>query len=283
MPRYLRCTLLLSLAVVFAACFYASSSTDPGAARAASAPAEQPDLARHFGDLNGTFVFFDPQTNRTIRHNAERARTRYLPASTYKIPNTLIALETGAASGADFALRWDGNVAPRQSWWPAVWAENHTLASALRNSVVWFYQELARRIGARRMQSYVDRFQYGNRDLSGGIDQFWLTGGLRISADEQVEFLRRFYGGHLGVSQRSTAIVKDLLPLEENAQYRLSGKTGWVGLGESAPQIGWLVGYVDRGTNVYFFAMNIDIREDRDVAARMSITKGVLRELRVIN
>jgi beta-lactamase class D len=156
------------------------------------------------------------------------------------------------------------------------------MRSALPASVVWYYQELARRTGPERMQGYVSRFDYGNREISGGIDQFWLTGGLRISPEEQVEFLRRFYFGELGVSERSTRIVKELLVLEETPTYRLSGKTGWVGL-EEPPDIGWLVGYLERGEKVYFFATNIDIVTNADGEARLTITKAVLRELGLID
>jgi beta-lactamase class D len=241
--------------------------------------AEAPDLSRFFQGVEGTFVFLDPQTGHTVCHNPGRARSRFLPASTYKIPNTLIALETGVASGPDFPLAWDSTVAPHQPWWPAVWTRDHTLRTALPNSVVWYYQELARRIGSARMQGYVDQFEYGNRDISGGIDQFWLTGGLRISPAEQVAFLRRFYVGELGVSERTTRIAKDLLVLEETPTYRLSGKTGWAGLGDSsAPQIGWLVGYLERDGRVHFFATNIDIKTREDAAARLSITKAILRD-----
>jgi beta-lactamase class D len=256
--------------------------TPPSASSAVSA--EQPDLGRFFEGVEGTFVLLDGQTGRTVRHNPERARTRFLPASTFKIPNTLIALETGVASGPDFPLAWDSTVAPHQPWWPAVWTQDHTLRTALPNSVVWYYQELARRIGSERMQMYVDQFKYGNRDISGGIDQFWLTGGLRISTEEQVDFLRRFYFGEVGVSERTTRTAKDLLVLEETPTYRLSGKTGWAGLGDSsAPQIGWLVGYVERDGKVHFFATNIDIEAGEDAAARLSITKAILRDLGLIS
>jgi beta-lactamase class D len=129
------------------------------------------------------------------------------------------------------------------------------------------------------MQRYVDQFEYGNRDLSGRIDQFWLTGGLRISPEEQVAFLRRFYFGELGVSERTTRIAKDLLVLEATPTYRLSGKTGWAGLGEaSAPQIGWLVGYVERAGRVRFFATNLPINTREDASARLAITKAILRD-----
>jgi beta-lactamase class D len=246
--------------------------------------AEEPDLGRFFQGVEGTFVFLDPQTGHTVCHNPERARTRFLPASTYKIPHTLIALETGVASGPDFPLAWDRTVAPHQPWWPAVWTRDHTLRTALPNSVVWYYQELARRIGSARMQVYVDQFEYGNREVSGGIDRFWLTGGLRISPEEQVAFLRRFYFGELGVSERTTRIAKDLLVLEDTPTYRLSGKTGWAGLGDSsAPQIGWLVGYVERDGRVHFFATNIHMKTREDAAARLSITKAILRDRGLIS
>lgn len=245
--------------------------------------AEERDFAAFFRGIEGTFVLLDPQKNRIIRHDADRARARFLPASTFKIPNTLIALETGVASGPDFALSRDPKVAPRQPWWPAVWSKDHVLGTALKNSVVWFYQELARRVGAGRMQAYVDRFDYGNKNISGGIDQFWLTGDLRISADEQVEFLRRFYFGDLGVSERNTRTVKELLLLEETPEYRLSGKTGWAGIGVTGkPETGWLVGYLERDGNVYFFATNISIERNEDAAARLPITRSIFAELGLI-
>jgi len=251
-----------------------------GGVLACSAAPPQPDLAPLFGDVRGTFVLLNLRTGERVVHDAERARTGFIPASTFKIPNTLIALETGVASGPDFALAWDSVAAPRQEWWPSSWAKDHTLRTALRASVVWFYQELARRIGEERMREYVERFGYGNRDISGGIDQFWLTGGLRISAEEQVDFLRRFLRGELGVSETSASLVKELLVLEETPAYRLSGKTGWAGLGEAdAPDIGWLVGWLERGEDVYVYALNIDIEKPEDVAARVRIAKAILTEL----
>jgi beta-lactamase class D len=253
------------------------ASTAPASASRDSVSVEEVDLSAAFGGIAGAFAVLDPKAGRLLVHNPERARTRFTPASTFKIPNTLIALESGVASGPDFRLQWDSTVAPRQPWWPAEWARDHTLRSALRASAVWYYQEIARRVGSARMQQYVDRFDYGNRDISGGIDQFWLDGELRISPMEQVDFLRRFHAGELGVSDRATRIVKDVLVLEATPTYRLSGKTGWAGIGDSG--VGWLVGYLERGDDVYFFATNIPIRRNQDAAERLPITKASLREL----
>lgn len=240
--------------------------------------AEAGEFAPHFKGLKGSFVLHDAQTGRTLCHDTQRADMRYSPASTFKIPSTLIALESGVARGPDFFLPWDRKAVPPQSWWPAAWAQDHTLHSALKHSVVWYYKELARRAGQERMQSYVDGFDYGNRDISGGIDGFWLSGGLRISSEEQVDFLQRFYSGKLGISERTMRLAKDMLVLEETPDYRLSGKTGWAGLGEPGQQIGWLVGYLEREGRVYSFALNIDIRKDKDAALRMSITKAILKQ-----
>ncbi|MBQ5949811.1 class D beta-lactamase [Massilia sp. ST3] len=250
-------------------------------AQAAQAALPEVDIGARFREagVEGTFVLLDGQSGELRRHAPDRAARRFLPASTYKIPNTLVALESGVAGGKDFGLAWDSVRTPRQPWWPAAWARDHTLESALKHSAVWYYQEVARRVGPARMQSYVDRFGYGNRDLSGGIDRFWLTGGLRISADEQAAFLRRFYFEKLGVSARTTRLAKEMLVLEETPDYRLSGKSGWAGLGEEGqPQLGWLVGYLERKGEVHFFALNLDIARPQDAGARMAIVKAVLRD-----
>lgn len=272
-----RVSLLIALSLATAC---AASAPDSSAR-----PVEQVvDLERFFGDIEGTFVLLDPRENRLTIHNPVRARQRFLPASTFKIPNTLIALETGVADGPEFAMRWDSAVAPRQDWWPASWAGDHTLRTAFANSAVWYYQEVARRVGEKRMQQYVDRFEYGNRDISGGIDSFWLSGGLRISPLEQVGFLRRFYRGDLGVSDRTSSIARELFVLEEGADHRLSGKTGWASLGEPGATrgTGWLVGYLERGNDVWFFATNIEIRTNEDAAARLPITRAILDHLGLI-
>ncbi len=256
------------------------------ASAGAHAELPQVDIGARFREeqVEGTFVLLDGQTGAFQRYNEARADTRYLPASTYKIPNSLIALETGVAKDKDFEIAWDSKRNPRQPWWPAAWAQNHTLETALQNSAVWYYQEVARRIGAERMQAYVDRFNYGNRDISGGIDQFWLTGALRISANEQVEFLRRFYVNQFGLSERTVKMTKDILVLEQTPDYRLSGKTGWAGFGEpGATQTAWLVGYLERQGDVYYFALNVDVKKSQDAAARMKIVRGVFGDLGLLS
>jgi beta-lactamase class D len=247
-------------------------------------PAAKATAAFEQDGVQGTFVLMNTRTGQRLCHNPKRAETGLLPASTYKIPNALIALESGVASGADFPLAWNQKRNPRQPWWPQAWAGDQTLQTALPNSVVWYFQELARRINPQRMQAYVDRFDYGNRNITGGIDQFWLTGGLRISALQQVDFLDRFYSRTLGVSDRATDVVKKAIILEKEEGYTLSGKTGMAGFGEASMKVktGWLVGYLETSDNTYIYAMNMDVDQGHGPELRMKITKAIMQDLGLI-
>ncbi|EYF08395.1 penicillin-binding transpeptidase domain-containing protein [Chondromyces apiculatus] len=261
----------------------ASSPTPPSPAQP-PARDEIVDLSRFFAPakLTGSFLVHQPRTGRTLRYNPERLRTRFTPASTFKIPNSLIAVETGVASGPEFAIAWDSTKAPKEAWWPEAWTrKEHTLESAFRNSVVWYYQEIARRIGPERMQTYLRQFDYGNQDTTPRIDTFWLSGGLRISPEEEVRFLQRFHEGKLGVSARATAAVKQILVLEDSSAYRLSGKTG-TSAEDPARELGWLVGYVERGDDVAYYALNMEgpgIWKNFSPQKRVSLAREILQSL----
>lgn len=234
---------------------------------------------------DATFVVYHPLSGQIIRHNAVWARQRFIPASTYKIPNSLIALETEVAKGAEHMIPWDSAFKPAEGFWSTEWSRNHTLRSAIRLSVYWYYQVLAREIGTERMQEYLDQFDYGNRDMDGGIDQFWLHGDLRISPNEQVRFLERMYNGKLGLSARSTRIVKEILVLEENADYRLSGKTGTADV-TTTRELAWLVGFVEREGNVWFYALNMEGEQVWEQwgssSKRVALVRSLLKELEVL-
>lgn len=247
------------------------------------------DLSRFFKETQGAIVLYYLQQNRYLRHNESRCRQRFSPFSTFKIANSLIGLETKVLTGADHLMRWEPDKYPEASGWVeppfSHWKQDQTLRSALKYSVVWYYRELAKRVGQQQMQKYVSAFGYGNQNISGGLaspklfQAFWLNSSLQISADEQIEFLKKFYTGKLPVSPRTTAIVKDILVLEKTPTYTLSGKTGGGSL-PSGKSLGWFVGYVETKGNVYFFAINI---EGEDYAAirdrRIELTKQILKEL----
>ena len=263
--------LLLLLAVVLLTFAASPRST-------LAADVDRDDFGRHFAayGVSGCFVLYDLNADAFTFYDRNRCRERFVPASTFKIVNALIALDTGVATDGDYTIAWDG-----KSRGIAVWDRDHTLGSAFAVSAVWYYQEIARRIGPDRMQSYLDAIGYGNGDISGGIDQFWLTGGLRVSPVEQISLLVRLYRNQLPVSVRSQEIVKDIMVQRQGEGYVLRGKTGWKTLDR---EIGWYVGYVEKDGAAYFFATNVEsaIGNKDFVRSRQEITEKILRELGMI-
>lgn len=204
-----------------------------------------------------------------------RSRMGYLPASTFKIPHALIALETGVVKDVDNEIiRWDGVTRENEHW-----NKDHTLRSAMRYSVVPVFQQIARRIGAERMKQFVDAFKYGNRDISGvPIDKFWLEGKLRISALEQIDFLRRFRAGELPVAKRNLDLVRDIIPQEKTGNAVIRAKTGTFRR-DGQPSLGWLVGFSEHGEDIAIFALNIDIKSRPHMFQRTAMARAMLKKI----
>jgi beta-lactamase class D len=244
------------------------------------------DLASIFKPLHGAFVLYDAKSGRYTRYDEARCAQRFSPKSTFKIANSLIGLETGVIRDAKHVFAYDPVKTPPQPNWntePFIhWPHDQTLRTAFRYSVFWYYQELARQVGRTRMQKWLNRLEYGNHTMGAAVDTFWVDGALQISANEEVEFLKRLHGGKLPVSARTTKIVKDILFIETIGGARLSGKTGGGSIADGVV-IGWFVGYVETPDNVWFFATNI---EGNSYAAirdmRIEATKQALRLLGVL-
>lgn len=229
-----------------------------------------------------SMVVLDTATGRHVRLNPERAARPLPPCSTFKIPNTLIALGAGAVTLDDHAMARDPERDPRTDFWPDAWDRDQDLPSALRRSTVWYYQELARRVGPDEMQRQLDRLGYGNRDVSGGIDQFWLGSSLRISADEQVDFLRRLHAGDLGFPEPHLALLREGLLQEAAGGRALYAKTGACPIAGEAEEtwVGWWVGWIDRPEGAAFFALNLTGASYRAIAdRRIPLARAVLAEL----
>lgn len=238
-----------------------------------------------FEGFEGTFVLYDQNSAQYTIVNESRAMTRYSPFSTFKIPNSIIALESRIVSDVDQILTWDTLEYPKEDWWPQTWEGEHNLRSGIKYSVVPLYRTIASLIGTDQMQSYVTKFYYGNTDISSGVDNFWLNGSLKISAHEQVEFLRKFYNGELSVSEHSINSVKSILIQDSEESYSLSYKTGAGSTNiEKTEALGWLVGILEKKDNIYYFAMNIEGKSFEEVLTpRLRITKTILREVGIIS
>ena len=244
----------------------------------------RPDWADAFAARGGvgTFVLYHPATGVTERLDADRAARRYLPASTFKLYNALVAVETGVVGDVDSAFVWDGVVREVD-----VWNQDHSLRSGLAVSAVWLYQRVARRVGRERYQAALAREPYGNGVVGDALDLFWLDGSLRISADEQVRFADRLRTGRTAFSDATEATVREIVPVLVDApRARMRAKTGWGGFdrapGERVP-LGWLVGWVERaeadGGDVVF-ALNVEpapgVTDFAMGPARLAIARDIL-------
>ena len=235
------------------------------------------DLSKRFFDLGttGTFVAYKVDDYLIIASDKVRSGEGRLPASTFKIPNSIIALETGVVEDPDKdVFKWDGVTRSIEPW-----NKDHTLRSAIAVSAVPVYQEIARRIGAERMQKYLDLFDYGNRNIGGGIDQFWLTGNLRIDPVQQIDFVDRLRRGVLPVSKRSQELTRDILPVTKVNDATIRAKSGLLGAEAGKPSLGWMVGWVEKGSSATVFAMNMDCKEQSHIAARMTVVQQCLADI----
>jgi beta-lactamase class D len=233
----------------------------------------------HFQNLQveGSILIYDLNQNQFFQHNPQRNLTEFPTASTFKILNSLIALETGVIKDEIAVLTWDGISRDFPSW-----NRDLNLKEAFNLSGVWFYQVLARRVGYETMQQWLNRVDYGNKYIGDqeNLDQFWLNGNLKITPYQQINFLRRLYENELPFSERSQSMVKEIMINEKTPNYKIRGKTGWYGFGNNLiPNIGWYIGYVETKDNVYFFATNIDMDSQTNPAIRLELTRLCLNEL----
>ena len=213
-------------------------------------------------DVRGTFVLQEVGTGQAKVWNPARAAEPRRPASTFKILNSLIILETGTLGDVDETVRWDGVDRGIE-----VWNQDHTLRSGIEVSAVWMYQQLARDVGEPAMREWVDRADYGNRNIGGGIDQFWLDGRLRVSALEQVDFLERLVTGELPFRTDVVDAVADILVREHGDGWAWSHKTGTALAAD--PILGWLVGVTEHDGRRFVFAMHLDLESSTSVDTQL--------------
>ncbi len=235
---------------------------------------ESPEVAHIFlsAGKQGTFVLYDVNAGTLTGYNQERAQTRFVPASTYKIPHTLIGLATGAVHSVDEELPYGGTPQPVKAW-----EKNMGLRDAIAISNVPIYQELARRIGLVRMRAALVQLAYGNMETGDIVDTFWLRGPLKISALEQTRFLARLARNELPFAHETQAKVRDILHTETTSTGSLFAKTGTAMC--YSPPVGWWVGWVEKPGKLYVFALNIDMPGPDDAAKRIELGRASLKAL----
>jgi len=225
-------------------------------------------------DVTGTIVVASADIDLVYVYNDARSATRFSPASTFKIPNTLIALDATVVTSAESKFTWDGTARGVPAW-----NKDQTLRSALQVSCVWCYQEIARAVGSERYADALAAMDYGNRQLGRHVDQFWLNGDLQISAVEQIAFLRKLLDYSLPFQRQHVDILKAIMLVEQSADYTLYAKSGWTG---AELHVGWYVGFVEKGEDTWLFAMNMRMYKAEQAALRKDLTIRSLRALGII-
>ncbi|WP_291053826.1 OXA-1090 family carbapenem-hydrolyzing class D beta-lactamase [Hyphomonas sp.] len=272
----LRAALLMLAAAVLAAC--ASSGWSVPAPE--ENPVEQALRLEGVSPAKSALVIYRLEDEKIWASGGARIRERFTPASTSKIPHTLLAYEAGAVTGPDEPFEWDG-----QKRFADSWNEDQTFGDAFQRSTVWIYQIVVPRIGAARLTEGLQGFGYGNAEIGGpeSITRYWLEGPLAISATEQVEFLSRLARRTLPLSARSYDLAVPVMVLEEGEGWTLYGKTGWKSV-EGQMDIGWFVGWVEQSggpaPGTYVFALNMDMPGGMEEAPRRrAAVERALREI----
>lgn len=247
---------------------------DTGPALDWQASAELSELFADAG-VNGTFILYDVSAERIILHNRARTGKRFIPASTFKIPNSLIGLSTGAVNDVEELIPYGG-----KPQFLKVWEQDMGLRDAIRVSNVPVYQELARRTGLQRMREYLVLLNYGNQQTGNMVDRFWLEGPLEISALEQVFFLARLARLELPLSAAVQQSVADIIKTDQGDDWVLYAKTGWAN--SLNPDLGWWVGWVAKDRHIFSFALNIDMPESTDADKRVRLGRASLEVLGII-
>lgn len=225
-------------------------------------------------NVEGTLIIARADGTPLHVFNAERSRTRFSPASTFKIPNTLIALDAGVVTSKESPFSWDGSEKGREAW-----NQDQTLESAFRISCVWCYQEIARDVGSAQYAPYLAGINYGNQEIGDRVDMFWLNGDLKISAAEQISFLSAMFNYEVPYTRNHVDLVKEIMLVEQTADYSLYAKSGWTGAGLHT---GWFVGYIEKGNDVWLFAMNMDMDKVEQARLRKDLTVRSLQALKII-
>lgn len=238
-------------------------------------------LKKYFDEQQviGSFGIYDNGTGQFVVYNLSRFKdSAYTPASTFKIVNSLIGIESGRIVNEKMVIKWDGVVRTFSNGDTATaWNKDLTMEEAFKSSAVPYYQEIARRIGKDTMQYWLDSLVYGNHKIGEKLDAFWLDNTLKITADEELGLVKRLYFSQLPFQKRTQDIVKRVMLQESNANYKLSYKTGW-GNKENGNTLGWVAGWIEENNHPYFFVLNVEGKPGTDPSLRINLLKAILKE-----
>ncbi len=221
-------------------------------------------------NINGSILIESADGKVKYQHNVND-KEAFIPASTFKIPNTLIILEEGLIKDQFEVIKWDGKEREYTAW-----NKDQTLKSAFQYSCVWCYQRYATQVGDKKYHTYLRKLDYGNFLTGSDVASFWLNGDLRISVKDQINFLRKVHAEELPIQKRHIKTLKNIMLSKENKNYKIWSKTGWSG------KDGWHVGYLVTDNQTWFFANHIEIHKNSDLEFRKKLTMETFKILNII-
>ncbi len=271
-----------SILILFFSCTGKKSTSDKNQDNVTKREIVVPEFKTIIDSANveGAILIYNLEEDKYYSNDFQWAKKGNLPASTFKIANSIIALETGAIENESTFFIWNGEKRRFKNW-----EQDLIFKDAFHFSCVPCYQEVARKIGTKRMNEFLDKLEYGNMIVdSTNIDLFWLEGKSRINQFQQIDFLKRFYTSELPISERTERIMKRMMVIEEGNEYKLSGKTGWSI--RNGNNNGWFVGYIQYKNKSYFFATNVEPKEQFDMKMfpmiRKNVTYKAFEQMRIL-
>ena len=221
-----------------------------------ASPAAEPDFSRYFTNKDGCVLVYDLKADKLIhRFNAPRCEWRMPPCSTFKVALSLMAFDRNILKDETTTYRWDG-----LDHGNPVWNRDASAADWMKNSVFWYSQRLTPQLGTPTIKKYLADFKYGNQDTSGELTHFWLDSTLKISPDEELEFMKRLWRDDFAVAKRALELTRKIMYLETSSSGTvLSGKTGSGHLHPGSNDhlgIGWFIGHISGNSGEYLIVIN---------------------------
>lgn len=233
-------------------------------------------------------VILDVETGKSL-HRSGTCDVGFYPQSTFKLPIAMMGYDAGILTDEhnprwEYQAKFNRSKREQKATDPTIWE---------RDSIVWYSQEITRKLGKKAFADYVRGFDYGNHDVSGGpggtdgLTESWLSSSLEISGDQQVDFLRRFLTGRLPISPEAVKLTQAIVPAFPAADgWTVHGKTGagWLrdkaGKPDRGRPLGWFVGWAEKdGHKVAFARLLVDTKRHTDTPISYTVRDSLIADL----
>lgn len=210
--------------------------------------------------------------NDEIIHQEGECSLRKSPCSTFKIAISLMGYDDNILINESLPILDSSDYTNSQklcykAMGPSFW---------MKNSCIWYSQEITRKLGVDKFQNYINKLDYGNKSILGdygknnGLTDSWLTSSLKISPIEQISFLQKLVQNKLPISLKAHEFTRNILYIEDFYKgWKLYGKTGCGNLKESSLQLGWFIGWIQRNDQIIYFTKYIEVPQKEDCYASM--------------